>query len=116
MYAKLFVILDCSFIFSSDWVYLVVGRPLISFPIGGFLSTSSAEPLLNSRGYRGVFVDTKRQRLKALPVALAGTEGFAFQRLLAHKAYKNVTAGLPNRVQLEPSQGLGLFVSAGATG
>lgn len=58
--AKLFVILDCSFIFSSDWVYFVVGRPLISYPIGGFLSTSSAEPLLNSRDYRGVFVDTKK--------------------------------------------------------
>ena len=56
--AKLFVILDCSFIFSSNWVYFVVGRPLISYPIGGFLSTSSAEPLLNSRDYREVFVDT----------------------------------------------------------
>ena len=63
--AKLFVMLDCSFIFSSDWVYFVVGRPLISYPIGGFLSTSSAEPLLNSRDYRGVFVDTKRRA--ALP-------------------------------------------------
>ena len=59
--AKLFVILDCSFIFSSDWVYFVVGRPLISYPIGGFLSISSAEPLLNSRDYRGVFVDTKNK-------------------------------------------------------
>ena len=61
--AKLFVILDCSFIFSSDWVYFVVGRPLISYLIGGFLSTSSAEPLLNSRDYRGVFVDTISRHL-----------------------------------------------------
>ena len=64
--AKLFVILDCSLIFSSDWVYFTVGRPLISYPIGGFLSTSSAEPLLNSRDYRGVFVDTKKATLKSI--------------------------------------------------
>ena len=64
--AKLFVILDCSFIFFSDWVYFTVGIPFISYPIGGFLSTSSAEPLLNSRDYRGVFVDTKKATLKSI--------------------------------------------------
>ena len=58
----------------------------------------------------------KRQCLEVLSLLHRGTEGFAFQRLLARKAYKNVTTWLPDRVQLEPSQGLGLSVSVGATG
>ena len=52
----------------------MVGRPLISYPIGGFLSTSSAEPLLNSRDYRGVFVDTKKATLESI-ARCAGEDG-----------------------------------------
>ena len=58
----------------------------------------------------------KRQRLKALSLLHRGTEGFAFQRLAATKVCKKISVCPHNRVQLEPSQGLGLSVSAGATG